>query len=99
MGEQVANNKGFHCNVELHVNQQGEYYPVTNCPEKWSLIRGEYKPFGNTLQYPKKWGRKKGAQHLLESKIEDQKRIIEDATKELEMLTACLDKVNEWPVE
>ena len=96
MGEQVANNKGEHCNVELFLNEQGEYYPVTQCMDKWTLIRSEYKPFGNTLQYPKKWGRKKGALELLNFRIGDKQRVLADAQMELELLTACRDKVNEW---
>lgn len=96
MGEQVANNKGEHCNVELHINESGEYYPVTQCMDKYTLIRSEYHPFGNTLQYPKKWGRKKGALELLEFRIADKQRVLADATKELELLTACRDNVNEW---
>jgi hypothetical protein len=96
MGEQVANNKGEHCNVELFINEQGEYYPVTQCMDKYTLIRSEYKPFGNTLQYPKKWGRKKGALELLNFRIADKQRVLADAQIELELLTACRDKVNEW---
>jgi hypothetical protein len=96
MGEQVANNKGEHCNVELFINEQGEYYPVTQCMDKYTLIRSEYKPFGNTLQYPKKWGRKRGALELLEFRIADKQRVLADAQLELELLTACRDKVNEW---
>ena len=96
MGEQVANNKGEHCNVELFINEQGEYYPVTQCMDKWTLLRSEYKPFGNTLQYPKKWGRKKGALELLNFRIADKQRVLADAQMELELLAACRDKVNEW---
>jgi hypothetical protein len=99
MGEQVANNKGEHCNVELFLNEQGEYYPVTQCMDKWTLIRSEYKPFGNTLQYPKKWGRKKGALELLNFRITDKQRVLADAQMELELLERCRDKVNEWPDE
>ena len=96
MGEQVANNKGEHCNVELHINESGEYYPVTQCMDKYTLIRSDYKPFGNLLQYPKKWGRKRGALELLNFRIADKERVLADATKELELLTACRDRVNEW---
>jgi hypothetical protein len=96
MGEQVANNKGEHCNVELFINEQGEYYPVTQCMDKYTLIRSDYKPFGNTLQYPKKWGRKRGALELLNFRIADKQRVLADAQLELELLTACRDKVNEW---
>ena len=96
MGEQVANNKGEHCNVELHINESGEYYPVTQCMDKYTLIRTEYIPFGNTLQYPKKGGRKKGALELLNFRIADKQRVLADAQLELELLTACRDKVREW---
>jgi hypothetical protein len=96
MGEQVANNKGEHCNVELFLNEQGEYYPVTQCMDKYTLIRSEYIPFGNTLQYPKKWGKKKGALELLNFRIADKQRVLADAQRELELLTAFRDKVNEW---
>jgi hypothetical protein len=96
MGEQVANNKGEHCNVELFLNEGGEYYPVTQCMDKYTLIRTEYIPFGNTLQYPKKWGRKKGALELLNFRIADKQRVLADAQQELELLTACRDRVNEW---
>ena len=96
MGEQVANNKGEHCNVELFLNEQGEYYPVTQCMDKYTLIRSEYIPFGNTLQYPKKWGKKRGALELLNFRIADKQRVLADAQLELELLTACRDKVNEW---
>ena len=99
MGEQVANNKGEHCNVELFLNEQGEYYPVTQCMDKYTLIRSEYKPFGNTLQYPKKWGKKKGALELLNFRIADKQRVLADAQMELELLERCRDKVNEWPEE
>ena len=99
MGEQVANNKGEHCNVELFLNEQGEYYPVTQCMDKYTLIRSEYIPFGNTLQYPKKWGKKKGALELLNFRIADKQRVLADAQMELELLERCWDKVNEWPDE
>ena len=96
MGEQVANNKGEHCNVELHINESGEYYPVTQCMDKYTLIRTEYIPFGNTLQYPKKWGRKEGATILLEQRIGDVRKQIEDAQLDLDKLQACLEKVQQW---
>jgi hypothetical protein len=99
MGEQVAFNKDMHCNVVLHINESGEYYPVTQCIDKYTLIKGEYLPIGNTLQYPKRWGRKRGALELLNFRIADKQRVLADAQKELEMLTACRDKVNEWPNE
>jgi hypothetical protein len=61
MGEQIANNRAEHCNIQLHTNESGEYYPVVNRMEKHTLIRGEYIPIGNHFQYPKNWGKRKGA--------------------------------------
>jgi hypothetical protein len=96
MGEQVAWNKCEHCNVVLHENEQGEYYPVVNRLNKFTLIRGEYYPIGNHFQYPRNWGRKKGAIVLLEHRIEDKRKQLEEAQQELAKLTACLEKVQHW---
>jgi hypothetical protein len=99
MGEQIANNRAEHCNVVLHTNELNEYYPVINRLDKHTLIRGEYIPIGNTLQYPRNWGRKLGATTLLEYRIADKLKVLEDVKLELEKLTACLDKVKEWDGE
>jgi hypothetical protein len=99
MGEQIANNRAEHCNVVLHTNELNEYYPVINRLDKHTLIRGEYIPIGNTLQYPRNWGRKRGATTLLEYRIEDKLKVLEGVKLELEKLTACLDKVKEWDGE
>lgn len=96
MGEQVAYNKCEHCNVELHTNELGEYYPVVNRMDKHTNIRGEYHPIGNHLQYPRNWGKKKGATILIQSRIEAKQKQLEEAQTELLKLNACLEKVNEW---
>ena len=96
MGEQVAYNKCEHCNVELHTNDAGEYYPVVNRMDKHTNIRGEYIPIGNKIQFPKKWGRKEGATILLEQRIQDVRKQIEDAQLDLDKLQACLEKVQLW---
>ena len=96
MGEQVANNRCEHCNVILHTNDSGEYYPVINRMDKQTLIRGEYIPIGNTFQYPKNWGRKKGATILLETRIADKQKQLDEAGLELAKLSACLEKFKEW---
>ena len=96
MGEQIANNRCEHCNVELHTNDAGEYYPVVNRLDKHTLMRGEYIPVGNHLQYPRNWGKKKGATILLQTRIEDKLRVLKDTQEELSKLQACLEKVNEW---
>ena len=99
MGEQIANNRTMHGNIQLHENESGEYYPVVEWDEVPKLVRGEYIPIGNKIQFPKKWGRKRGALELLNFRIADKERVLADATKELELLTACRDKVREWPEE
>jgi hypothetical protein len=74
----------------------GEYYPVVNRLDVHTLIRGEYHPIGNSFQYPKNWGKRKGATILLEHRIEDKQKQIKDAELELAKLSACLEKVKEW---
>jgi hypothetical protein len=96
MGEQIANNRAEHCNIELHTNELGEYYPVVNRMEKHTLIRGEYIPIGNHFQYPKNWGKRKGAITLLEHRIADKQKQLIEAESEIAKLTACLDKVKDW---
>ena len=96
MGEQIANNRAEHCNIQLHTNESGEYYPVINRMDKQTLIRGEYIPIGNTFQYPKNWGKRKGATILLETRIADKQKQLLEAEIELAKLSACLEKVKEW---
>ncbi len=96
MGEQIANNRTMHGNIQLFENEAGEYYPVVEWDEAPKLVRGEYHPIGNKIQFPKKWGRKEGATILLEHKIEEEKRIIASAEIELAKLQACLEDVKGW---
>ena len=95
-GEQIAVNRTEHCTIQLFENEGGEYYPVTDCQGKVTLIRGEYHPIGNRLQYPKKWGRKVAAKILLEHKIKVQRDTIESAQVELAKLERCLSDVQNW---
>ena len=95
-GEQIANNRCEHCNIQLHTNESGQYYPVINRMDKQTLIRGEYIPIGNTFQYPKNWGKRKGATILLETRIADKQKQLLEAESEIAKLTACLEKVKEW---
>jgi hypothetical protein len=48
------------------------------------------------MQFPKKWGRKRGALSLLDFKIEDQEKIIRNAEAELIKLRECKSKTLEW---
>ncbi len=60
------------------------------------IIRSEYIPIGRRLQYPTKWGRKRASLHLLEFKIEDAKRELENVQTELAKLERCLSDVQNW---
>jgi hypothetical protein len=97
MGEQIANNRTMHGNIQLYENESGEYYPVVQWDEVPKLVRGEYHPIGNKIQFPKKWGRKEGATILLEHKIADCQRTIHNAEIELAKLQRCLSDVQKWP--
>ena len=95
-GEQIANNKDMHCNMQLFENAEGEYYPVVDRMEQPTLVRGEYHPIGNRFHYPKVWGRKYAATYLLEHKIKVQQDIISAANAELSKLQRCLDSIQHW---
>ncbi len=94
--KQVAYNKCPHSTCELHENKEGEYYPVCQPIETPGIIRSEYIPIGRRLQYPTKWGRKRASLHLLEFKIEDAKRELENVQTELAKLERCLSDVQNW---
>ena len=96
-GEQIAYNRTMHGNIQLYENEQGEYYPVVEWDEQPKLVRGEYHPIGNRIQFPKLWGRRYASILLLEHKIEQNKKIIADAESELAKLELCLSNVKEWP--
>ena len=96
-GEQIAYNRTMHGNIILHENEAGEYYPVVEWDEQPKLVRGEYHPIANKIQFPKQWGRRYGATILLEHKLEQTKKIIADAEIELAKLERCLSSVREWP--
>ncbi len=97
MGQQVAFNKAIHITAEVWEDDNGDYY-VTNMEDNHlKLIRGEYRPIGNRMFYPKGWGKQKGSLKLLEHLIESDTKVIEQATKRLEKLKRCKDKIeSEW---
>ena len=82
--------------MQLFENSEGEYYAVVDRDVQPHLVRGEYYPIGNRFQYPKKWGRKYAAVKLIEHKIEQNTKIIQDAQLELAKLERCLSSVKEW---
>jgi uncharacterized coiled-coil protein SlyX len=75
-------------NDKLHVVIQPQIYEA--------IVKSEYLPVGNLFVFPKKWGRKRGAIELINKKIKDNEKLIEDAKHRLVMLTDCLNRVNEW---
>ena len=97
MAVDIKNTRMMHSIAELHTNPEGEYYVVVveHNPQP-TPIRQTYQPFGYRMQFPKKWGRKKGALSLLDFKIEDQEKIIRNAEIELEKLRECKEKTLEW---
>ena len=97
-GEQVAYNKAMHCNMQLFEDEAGEYYAVVDRMEQATLVRGEYYPIGNRLHYPKIWGRRYAATKLVQHIIEDKRKIIEDAKREIEKLERCQAKIDSWDI-
>jgi hypothetical protein len=95
MGKQVAVNTTMHIHMELYENSEGEFQPIIK-GERSALIKKEYHPIGRTFLFPKKWGKKKGAQILLEHLIKDDKRIIHSAAHRLERMESTLGKVLQW---
>lgn len=95
-GQQVASNTAMHCNMRLFEDSEGEYDAVVDRIEKPTLVRGEYIPIGNSFHYPKQWGRKYAATHLIQYIIADRKKQISLAEAELAKLERCLSKVEKW---
>ena len=96
MGEQIANNRTMHGNIQLYENESGEYYPVVEWDDTPKLVRGEYHPIGNRFNYPKQWGKKYAAKVLLENKIAVQQDILYKAEVELSKLQRCLESIQQW---
>ena len=94
MGEQVANNREMQMVMYLHFDK-GKWYILSE-PKSPGLVKKEYVPIGNRLVYPKKWGRKKAAEVLLNHLIEENKKICEVANERLEYLNELSKDVNKW---
>lgn len=95
MGKQIANNTQLHSYAEITERIEGRYDVMVTTDDKWKLIRGWYLPVGPRMCFPTKWGLKEGAIKLVEYKIEEQKRIIEEAQIELAKLEDCLQRTKE----
>lgn len=94
VGQQVANNREMQEVMYLH-QDKGKWYILSE-PKSPGLVKKEYLPIGNRLVYPKKWGRKKAAEVLLQALIQDSERICEKANERLDYLRTLNKEVEEW---
>ena len=94
MGEQVANNREAQEVMYLH-QSDGKWYILSE-PKSPGLVKREYLPMGNRLVYPKKWGRKKAAEVLLNHLIKDNELIKELAEERLVYLNNLSNEVKNW---
>jgi len=94
MGNQVANNREMQEVMFLH-EEEGKWYILSE-PKSPGLIKKEYIPIGNRLVYPKKWGRKKAAEVLLNHLVSENKKICDAAQERLTYLTSLKDEVDTW---
>ena len=94
MGIQVANNKEMQMVMYLHLDK-GKWYILSE-PKSNGLVKKVYLPIGNRLVYPKKWGRKKAADILLNHLIKDNTLMKELAEERLEYLNNLTNEVKDW---
>ena len=94
MGNQVANNREMQEVMFLH-EEDGKWYILSE-PKSPGLIKKEYIPIGNRLVYPKKWGRKKAAEVLLNHLVSENEKICDAAKERLTYLTSLKDEVDTW---
>jgi hypothetical protein len=94
MGNQVANNREMQEVMFLH-EEDGKWYILSE-PKSPGLIKKEYIPIGNRLVYPKKWGRKKAAEVLLNHLVSENEKICDAAQERLTYLTSLKDEVDTW---
>ena len=94
MGEQVANNREMQMVMYLHFENDKWY--ILSEPKSTGLVKKEYIPIGNRLVYPKKWGRKKAAEVLLQHLINDNERTKSQAEERLEYLYKLNNEVEDW---
>ena len=94
MGEQVANNR--ETQEVMYLREKDGVWYILSEPKSPGLVKKEYIPMGNRLVYPKKWGRKRAAEVLLSSLIEDNERICQVAKEKLEILVKLKEEVKDW---
>ena len=76
-------------------NEEGKWYILSE-PKSPGLVKKEYIPIGNRLVYPKKWGRKKAAEVLIQHLIDDNEAVKSMAEKRLQYLYSLKEDVNGW---
>ena len=96
MGEQVANNRTLHHVMEIFISPSGEWSLISQPQSRPALIKGEYLPIGNKLVYPKKWGRKRAAEVLLNHLVTDTTSMLELAKVRLAKLEGLQADVEGW---
>lgn len=94
MSKQVANNREMQEVMFLRL-EKGKWYILSE-PKSPGLIKKEYTPIGNRLVYPKKWGRKRAAEVLLNHQIMENEKIMDVTLDRLEYLKKLEKEVEEW---
>jgi hypothetical protein len=98
-GEQVADNMTWHYVIKLEQTPEGKYYtPIDSIPKRIPY-KGEYRPMGKALQFPQEWGRKKAAELLVRTRMEDLERILTQSQRELEALKELYDEIPHWSTD
>jgi len=80
----------------MYLHEKDGVWYILSEPKSPGLVKKEYIPMGNRLVYPKKWGRKRAAEVLLSSLIEDNERICLVAKEKLEILVKLKEEVKDW---
>ena len=80
----------------MYLHEKDGVWYILSEPKSPGLVKKEYIPVGNRLVYPKKWGRKKAAEVLLNHLIKDNELIKELAEERLVYLNNLSNEVNDW---
>ena len=91
----MANNKEMQIGIQLMTNDDGSKQVII-VKEKFALIKQEYRPVGDYLEFPKAWGVKKGALHLVQSILDDKLQVLERTRAYVEQLQHTLGEVQGW---
>ena len=94
MSNQVANNRETQEVMFLRL-EKGKWYILSE-PKSPGLIKKDYTPIGNRLVYPKKWGRKRAAEVLLNHQISENEKLCNYAKERLEYLNKLKEDVDTW---